>query len=93
MKAWDESMTVTGTAHDRKFTAMTFSSYLYLLSKLVFPFCVDQCSVHSGDTNKCHITRLCHFYFKSLISKTVFYSRKEIRKISLHFTLTDDGCL
>lgn len=39
MKAWDDSMTVTGTVHDRKFTAMTFSSsYLYLLSKIVFHF-------------------------------------------------------
>lgn len=39
MKARDDSMTVTGTVHDRKFTAMTFSSsYLYLLSKIVFHF-------------------------------------------------------
>lgn len=62
--------------------------------KISFPLCVDRCSVHSGDANKCNIKRLCHFYFKNLISKPVFfsYSRKEIRKISLHFTLTDDGC-
>lgn len=39
MKARDDSMTVTETVHDRKFTAMTFSSsYLYLLSKIVFHF-------------------------------------------------------
>lgn len=34
MMAWDDSVMVTGTAHDRRFTAMTFCfSYLYLLSK------------------------------------------------------------
>lgn len=42
MTAWDDSTTVTGTVHDRKFTAMTFSSsYLYLLSKTVFHFVLN----------------------------------------------------
>lgn len=93
MKAWHDSMTVTGTVHDRNFTTMTFSSsYLYLLSKIVFYF-VDQSSVHSRDANKCNITLICQFCFKNLNHSTVIYSQKEIRKISLHFTLTDDGCL
>lgn len=41
MKAWDDSMTVAGTVHDRKFTAVTFSfSYLYLLSFCVHRHCL-----------------------------------------------------
>lgn len=80
-------MTVIGTVHDRRFTAMTFSfSYLYLLSKS-FPFCVHPyCGVH---TMRIRTTLCCYSYFKNLIRNLIKKGDKQDKSAFWADKMTD----
>lgn len=61
MKAWDDSVTVTGTVRQEVHRHDLFPFLSLSPFKNSYPFFVDQCSVHSGDANKCNRTLFFHF--------------------------------